>query len=1289
MFQCSHQQQDFAAGRIAASLAPSRRVGSIQEKVYLFPAKKNKQSSQVPSLSGPTNGSAMFDGQSVEVSNVPTAIPAPISSPSSPSIFSSSASANVKPSPSSFQILPAGWLKKHLEVLPSHVLVVVTFDPSLPHNNWTQMEINVQDLVENTRQSLSGRDSKVHLVVLKLQGTKLATASMSPADLAALKQLESERLASLKNRCGLSSALFTTLASTTDIDVNHVTLKKLFATCKAASKQYYLSYARRYKKREKALGDDVVSLASGVRFSYKVASFYEFLNNTEKAMKWYQNSYDYFVPLCRAMLHTSSPSLKLPPDAFDQVRGGADWINYKLVSYALQEAAEANAAANAKNILPPDKAAAEASLDSALSAAVAQWRLHASLFINRYREEGRNGAYPQSRWSFHAFVFKQRSVMGVLTEKLSKTGFHDCLSQNGMYCGAPWSHYWAAAAALLQMHKSGDIYTCTAMPGGNDYNVGGSGELGKVFAELKSTDVLNLALTYIGKALALLAEGGGAGREQQACRLNHTASLIHSSKGQWAEAAKHARMAVEIVDEAWAELACRVGYQLLICKSKLQEDVGVLALQLLINPCAKHLGPRQLEKVNSLLTKSDKMATYSNGRDAPVSFCFTFPVLYAIAGDTVRARLAIRSNAVGMKSLDITSLSVKMDFESRPIKVDLGAEGLKLESGATKVVGVSVPVPSSLGNRRGSLQAGGLSPTTSKVEKPLNSGFTRAGGACLIKENSDVDDVLGGAPIGCESLTFTLSSGHRLVVVDEKDELTPEEVNLRPKQDYLTHTWPAASEVGVRHGPAILRVHGPLAQLRVEDITSVNTDGKALDGAVYRVVLKVTAGLHELCKNIEMETSCANAFRSNEEQDISPEHRRAMLVEAGEASDGNDNGTDFAAPPGWRALGEDGSGTTEPVPIAEVLEPGGVAYVAVHLYRPPPTSAGDPATADRDQCTTEYEVVFSYTQILRGGKEKEVRRRCQGFLEWGEPLRTSLSLGKLVDSGFPAGISHPSNAAKPKEGDEGSWESASAGRGESGGACVVSDQPAKVRCTFVSAMPTMPAKLETVSFGSEGGVSSGNGGTSVQIVEAAGRKGVLYEGSGDLASLKEGARIGVSYVVTPHTSGNPVKTNLGSIKVRWRPLPMALPEGIDVRGGSGISVDKGLHGPLPSAIGAEIKVKNPTAIIERAPFDVNVDIPSEARLGESVEVTVRIKNKVKEHQRLSLEMKDDPDVYVSGRTKDEIMLNGFKGTELKFEAFFLKAGSGRFPKLALVDVKNKRFLVSNEAELPVYVHSDI
>ena len=77
-------------------------------------------------------------------------------------------------------------------------------------------------------------------------------------------------------------------------------------------------------------------------------------------MRWYQTAYDYFVPLYRAMLHRWTTPPNLPPDAFDQVRGGADWINYKLTSYALQSAAEANSAANAKNMPAPDKAAAEA-----------------------------------------------------------------------------------------------------------------------------------------------------------------------------------------------------------------------------------------------------------------------------------------------------------------------------------------------------------------------------------------------------------------------------------------------------------------------------------------------------------------------------------------------------------------------------------------------------------------------------------------------------------------------------------------------------------------------------------------------------------------------------------------------------------------------------------------------------------------------------------------------------------------------------------------------------------------
>ncbi|GMH55340.1 hypothetical protein TL16_g01886 [Triparma laevis f. inornata] len=961
VFRCSKSQSEFKSGRIIGCLAPGRRVGGKGEKEYLFPKKKRRQGG---------NGDAQVD-------------------------FGG------------------------------------------------QMEINVQDLVENTRESLSGRDSKVHLVVLK-QGTKLASASMSPADSAALKSLESDRLSSLKNRCSLSSTLFTTLASTTDIDINHATLKKLWGNVKGASKQYYLSYARRYKKREKALQaqTDLISLSSSVRFSYKVASFYEFLGNRDKALKWYRGAYDYFIPLYKTLINNQNKK-EVGGDACDQVRGGADWLNHKLVSYALQTAAETNSVKNAKNVLPLDKQAAEASLESSLISVCEQWRKHAALFMNRFRVEGVNGARVQPEWSFYAFVFKQQSVMGVLTENLRRTGYDDT-SQLGLYCSTPYNYYYSAAESLLTLHRLPSLKDIVLdKPDSklrDDDSVGGDKFLGDILGELQQTNLLDLALNYVDRALQLLNERSDPEGQTTSinCRLNYTASLIHSSKKQWTEAASHAKSAVELVDESWPELAYRVGHQLFLCRVETGEDVSDLAQQLLLNPCHKHLSEEQREYVKSRVSTSEVRtnqakqskpaqpfltyarfrpqthSVFSNDKTAPFSFCLTFPILYAIAGDTVDAKLMLRSN---VPSLDISKVKVKMDFDSS-VSIKLGAEGVKFtQVGETKFVDVQIPIPSNLGNRRGSLQAGGLTPSVAKVEKPLNSGFTRAGGACMVKESSDVDDVMGGAPVGAESVTGVINSGHRVTVYSERATatLTPEEANLRPKEDYLTHSWPASDAVGVGHGPTALRIHGPLAQLRVEDITSVNTDGCASDGAVFRVILKITAGAEEVCKDIMMETSCANAFRSNEHAEVTKEHRRAMLVEAGEG------GEDSGLPPGWKAVGDDGSGTSEPVSITERLDPGTISYVAVHLYRPPPPAAGDPGTADVDKCVTEYEVVFSYSQILRGGKEKQVRRRCQAFLEWAEPIRAILDLETMTDVGFPSGITHPSNLAQEKE-EGGSWE---------------------------------------------------------------------------------------------------------------------------------------------------------------------------------------------------------------------------------------------------------------------------
>ena len=46
--------------------------------------------------------------------------------------------------------------------------------------------------------------------------------------------------------------------------------------------------------------------------------------------------------------------------------------------------------------------------------------------------------------------------------------------------GAPWSHYWAGADALIKMHRSGEVSDqAEVVTGANKYNVGGSGEMSK------------------------------------------------------------------------------------------------------------------------------------------------------------------------------------------------------------------------------------------------------------------------------------------------------------------------------------------------------------------------------------------------------------------------------------------------------------------------------------------------------------------------------------------------------------------------------------------------------------------------------------------------------------------------------------------------------------------------------------------------------------------------------------------------------------------------------------------
>jgi len=116
-------------------------------------------------------------------------------------------------------------------------------------------------------------------------------------------------------QANLPSSLFTVLATTTDIDVTHTSMKKLFLTVKTNAKSYYLNYARSFKKRVRALGnspkkvnsvtgivsDDPRVLSAAVRYCWKVGMFYEVIGGGKSGV-YYQEAYGYLVQLYNVLM---------------------------------------------------------------------------------------------------------------------------------------------------------------------------------------------------------------------------------------------------------------------------------------------------------------------------------------------------------------------------------------------------------------------------------------------------------------------------------------------------------------------------------------------------------------------------------------------------------------------------------------------------------------------------------------------------------------------------------------------------------------------------------------------------------------------------------------------------------------------------------------------------------------------------------------------------------------------------------------------------------------------------
>lgn len=160
-------------------------------------------------------------------------------------------------------------------------------------------------------------------------------------------------------------------------------------------------------------------------------------------------------------------------------------------------------------------------------------------------------------------------------------------------------------------------------------------------------------------------------------------------------------------------------------------------------------------------------------------------------------------------------------------------------------------------------------------------------------------------------------------------------------------------------------------------------------------------------------------------------------------------------------------------------------------------------------------------------------------------------------------------------------------------------------------------------------------------------------------------------MVEAKNTGKPVKTNLGTIRVKWRPKGTRM-EGIDVGGPDGAWC-----GSLPNAVGPELRFRNPAVIIESAPFDVSVVMPDKCQLGSPVDVVFKVVNRTPLEQRLSVQMEESKDntILVDGVKEGKIDLNPREVAFLRYNAVFLAPGKCRMPAINLVSLRHGTFLV--------------
>jgi len=1301
-------------------------------------------------------------------------------------------------------ILPLGWLEKHAHALPSVLVFITSYQGSKEHQD--KQDQRLFDTVEHMRESLATkRDCSIHLVVL--------TENNSTSD---------EWISRIRSHTQLQANDITVIQIR---DINDATagsgiasspvMKRICKTLRDASWIYYQNQARQAKRKLSMLGHDhqPTLLPLAIRYSFKVAVFYEFQLKHEKAIKFFSESYRHLQTYYQQVLNKTIPwdenvpvnplvddginlsgqspistdsysddntagievtlhnddedddtpeiqldvraifsEIKPPSDMAHQCRAVADWLNFKLVQAGLHCTAYSES-------------------EEGILAASDQWRKHSQSFLN-----GNDPSNPT--WYFWKYVCNQRQVMAQLVERyppkpiLSLAGL---ARDEVLLRFSAWRNYSAAAEAMLRLgvevRKASKESANTAEADRSMKStlrgkfVGGLDSEGlwpQLHDELKR-DHKEIALEMLFKAISLFKEHIDREKRVEGSYQNETnkfffrsAARMHYLIGGILLGQKKHKLAIRYLEETvkdssgWNGLEFVVRRMLIECYEKYvpQQDetsdekskaVTSMILDSYFNAEMSSKNLRRALNNFSSLTGGEVIKWHHECIDEfapslPFSFAVTFPCLtHATTGDTITASVMIKSNldfAVHMNSVTLLSMAGNISVPSTALRSAENANegsdgGIIIQANTSILFSTLIDIPRDLdsiatdesgngGEKEGIAGKGSFSTSA----RPRTAGITSAAGARLISEQAIEKrpkegnaqwslKYLGGKTLRCDGMCLVFypvhtenaaASGGTVNVIEltivKKQNQTIGILNIKrtpfEEDNYIASAWARLKTLPLIRGPRCLRVLGPMPQMIVTNLTDPMTNGKALEGTVNRIVLKLEAGPHEECREIRYKVTCSTTQLSLDgstnlldqgmlsDSIVSYEQLKQMrcpvLVKFQPntaASQSTKYG--FELPLGWEIVSSMEGSQDEVTPDVSLLKAGEVTYVYFDIYRParclPSTDAlmdlsSSQATlldVDPDEsgtCQSDFDVSITYRQARPKTQQAQTRSRQRpsvmqnastgysqekqddepdpsdvvhfefnGTIVWTSPISASFSPVQGLQKTYPSGSRHPSNS-NVQNSNLNDDNSSTALHSE---VAMVDGETISTRCTFEAnnVAPGMALKVSRIWFEEYEWTGSDRMPCAIRLVPDP-----VSKESDTLYSLKDGEPVQTLTVGTKCGVVYSVKADMldgykkGSVSDYLGVICVDWsPIPLALPNGVLSTSTFKAHGPLVLDSTATLKFRGPPCYVESAPFEAAMTLnPALPRVAMPFEVLYRIANKTDVHQKLIVSVAEQSNV---------------------------------------------------------------